>query len=152
MDQPKGNLDYRLGERDRLDDRLGERDRLDDRLGERDRLDDRLGKRDRLDVRLSARDGNTQRGSDRETEKEVSAMLEDYNLSLTDREDERSPPKLELASEFRRSLHSPPTHPPHTMDFSSVRFRPVMTSTYGHPRLELTEMGKVNKCVTNSKK
>jgi len=95
----------------------------------------------------------TQRVSDGETEKEVSAMLESYDMGLSDREDERSPPKLELASEFRHTRHSPPSHPspPHTMDISSVCFRPVpvmaqaeMTSTCGHPRLNFPELGKVN--------
>jgi len=81
-------------------------------------------------------------------------MLESYDMGLTDRKDELSPPKLELASEFRRSHHSPTSHLPHTMDISSVRFRPVpvmaqavMTFTYGHPRLELPEMGKVNNSI-----
>jgi len=117
----------------------------------RDRLGVRLGERDRLDDWLDDRDGKTKRVSDGETKKEVSAMLESYDMGLSDKEDERSPPKLELASEFRLSHHSPSSHPPHTMDISSVRFRPapvmaqaVMTSTYGHPRLELPEMGKVN--------
>jgi len=109
-------------------------------------LDDRLG------GRLGDRDGKTQRDSEGETEKEVSAMCKGYNVGLTDKEYDISPPKLELASEFRRHRLSPP-HPPHTMDISSVRYRPVpvmaqavLTSTYGHPRLELAEMGKVNIC------
>jgi len=99
-------------------------------------LDDRLGDREE------------RKNSDGETEREVSAMLEDYNMGLTDREDDISPPKLELASQFR-PRHSPPL--PHTMDISSVRFRPVLvmaqavlTSTYSHPRQELPEVGKVN--------
>jgi len=98
-----------------------------------------------LEDRLGDRDGK--KDSDGETEKEVSAMLEGYNMSLTDREDEISPPKLELVPQFRTR------HPPssHTMDISSVRYRPVpvmaqavLTSTYSYPRQELPENGKVN--------
>jgi len=107
-------------------------------------LDDRLG------VRLDDRDGKAQKYSEGETEKEVSAMFEGYNVGLTDREDDILPPKLELASEFRRPRLSPP-HPLHTMDISSVRYRPVpvmaqtvLTSTYGHSKLELPGKGKVN--------
>jgi len=104
------------------------------------------------DQGLGDRDRNALRVLEGETEKEVSAMLGSYDMCSSDREDERSPPKLEMASEFRHIHHSPPFHPPpHTMDISSVRFRPVpvmaqaeMTSTYGHPRLNLPEMGKVN--------
>jgi len=161
LDQTEGNLDDwsgereqlddRLGERDRLNDRLGERDRLDDRLGERDQLDDRLGERDRLGDWFGDRDGKIQRVSDEELEKKVSAMLESYDMGFSDREDERSPLKLKKISEFRRSHHYPSSHPPYAMDISSVRFWPVpvmaqavMTSTYGHPRLELPKMGKFN--------
>jgi len=134
---------------------------------ERGRLNDRLGERDRLDDRLGEREGKTQRVSDGETEKELSAMLEGYDMGLSDRKDERSPPKLELAHEYKkyvnsktthsptlcRQLPSPPTTSPlhHTMDISSVRFQPVpvkaqaeMTSTYGHPRLNWPAMAKVN--------
>jgi len=84
-------------------------------------------------------------------------------------EDERSPPKLELAEQnreyinskstqsptIRRTLPSPPSssHPPLiTRDFSSVRIRPVpvraqavMTSTYGHTRLNWPAVAKVNR-------
>jgi len=114
-------------------------------------------KRDRLDVRLGDRKGRTQRVSDGETEKEVSAMLEGYDFGVSDRDEERSPPKLEIASGYKRSLPSPQplshlTLPPHAMDISSVRFRPVpvmaqaeMTSTHGHPRPNLPDWGKVNK-------
>jgi len=128
------------------------------------KLDDWLDERDRLDERLSVRDVNTQRVSEAETEKEVSAMLQGYDLGLSDRDDERSPAKLELVSEFRHTHRSPPAHhsPPHhphphppppplAMDISSVRFRPVpvmaqavMTSIHGHPKPNLPEMGKIN--------
>jgi len=111
------------------------------------RLGDRLGKRDQLDDRLDDRKGKTE-GFGRGDRK---GMLGSYDMCSSDREDERSPPKLELAFEFRHTHHSPPSHLPHTMDITSVRFRPVpvvaqavMTSTYGHPRLNLPEMGKVN--------
>jgi len=109
-----------------------------------------------LDDRLGDRDGRTQRVSDGETEKEVSAMLEGYNLGVSDRDEERSPPKLEIASGYRHTLLSPnplfqTTLLPHTMDIPSVRLRPVpvmtqaeMTSTHGHPRLNLPEWGKIN--------
>jgi len=85
-------------------------------------LDDRLG------VWLRDRDGKTQKNSEGETKKEVSAMFEGYNVGSTDKEDDMSPPILELASEFKRPrISSPPTHsPPHAMDISSVRcFWPV---------------------------
>jgi len=86
----------------------------------RDQLDDRLGERDRLDHRLGDKDGKTQKVSDGETEKEVSAMLKEYDMGLSDRDDERSPPKLEIASGYRSTLLSPtfqPLHPlsPHEM-------------------------------------
>jgi len=81
-------------------------------------------------------------------------MLQEYDLGLSDRDDELSPPKLELESAYRHPTHSPSSHPPSpplAMDISSVRFRPVpvvaqaeMTSTYGHPRLNWPEMAKVN--------
>jgi len=81
-------------------------------------------------------------------------MLEGYDMGLSERDDERSPPKLEIASGYKTTLLSPTYHPPpppHTIDISSVRFRPVpvmaqaeMTSTYDHPRLNLPEWGKVN--------
>jgi len=109
---------------------------------------------------------NTQRVS--EAEEEVDAMLVGYDLGGSDRDEERSPPKLELVSEYRQPHHSPPTSypthasavthahhlhhpPPLTMDISSVRFQPVsvmaqaaMTSTYDHPRLNWPETAKVN--------
>jgi len=97
-----------------------------------------------------------------ETEKEVSAMLKDYEMCGSDRvDDELSPPKLELVSGYRQTHHSPPpisqpqptlssSHPPIAMDTSNVRFRPVsvmaqaeMTSTYGHPRLNWPDRAKV---------
>jgi len=99
-----------------------------------------------LEDRLGNRDGK--KNSDGETEREVSAMFESYNMCLTDREDDISSPKLEFASQFR------PRHSPllsYTMVISSVHFRPVpvmaqavLTSTYSHPRQELPEVGKVN--------
>jgi len=55
---------------------------------------------DRLDDLLGDRNGKAKKDSDGEMEKEVSAMLENYNMGLTDREDDISPPKLELASQF----------------------------------------------------
>jgi len=107
-----------------------------------------------LFYRLGERYGKTQRVSDEETEKKVSALLEGYDMGFSNRDDERSPPKLEIATGYRPTILSPIFHPPlppHTMDISSVRFRPVpvmahaeMTSTYGHPRLNLPEWGKVN--------
>jgi len=83
---------------------------LDDRLSERDRLDDQLGEKDR----------KTQRVSDGETEKEVIAILREYDMGLSDIDEERSPPKLEIASGYRSTLLSPtfqPLHPlsPHEM-------------------------------------
>jgi len=96
---------------------------------ERERSDDRLGERDQLDDRLGDRDGKTQRVSDGETEKEVSAMPKEYDMGLSDRDDERSPSKLEIASGYRPTLVSPTLqslHPlsPYAMDISSVCFRP----------------------------
>jgi len=82
---------------------------------------------------------NTQRVS--EAEEKGSAMLVGYDLGGSDRYEERSPPKLELVSEYRHPHHSPPAshhahapapahahpHPPSplTMDISIVRFQPV---------------------------
>jgi len=89
-------------------------------------------------------------------------MLVGYDLGCSDRDKERSPPKLELVSEYRHPHHSPPAShhapahahppPPLTMDISSVRLQTVsamaqaeMTSTYGHPRLNWPEMAKANR-------
>jgi len=97
-----------------------------------------------LEYRLSDKDGK--KDSDGEAEREVSHMFEGYNMGLTDKEDDISPPKLEFVSQFRPH-HSPPP----TIDISSVRYRPVpvmaqavLTYTYSHPRQELLENGKVN--------
>jgi len=68
--------------------------------------------RDRAGDRLSERDGKTKRGSDGETEKEGSDMLKGYNLALLDRDDERSPPKLESAFEYIDPHPSTPSHHP----------------------------------------
>jgi len=103
---------------------------------------------------------NIQRVSEAETEKEGNAMLQEYDLGLSDRDDERSPPKLKLVSEYRHPSHSPPFQPPPpplAMDIFSVRFRPVlvtaqaeMTSTNGHPRQNWPEIAKVNKNIVTS--
>jgi len=124
--------------------------------------------RDRAGDRLGERNVSTERVSEAETDNEMSAMMQDYDVVHSEGEDERSPPKLELAHEYRdyvnsknahshtirRTLPSPPTtFPPfhHTMYISSVRIRPtpvkaqaVMTSTHGHPRLNWPAMDKVN--------
>jgi len=125
--------------------------------------------RDRARDRLSERDVNTQRVglSELEIDKGMSAIMKDYDVVHSE-EDERSPPKLELAHQYReyvdskstqsptirRTLPSPPSSSPpllHTMDISSVRIRPVpvraqavMTSTHGHPRLNWPAVAKVN--------
>jgi len=97
--------------------------------------------RDRAGDRLSDRDVNTQRVSEVETDKEMSAMMRDYDVVHSE-EDERSPPKLELAHQYRkyvnskstqsptirRTFRSPPSSSPpllNTMDISSVRIWPV---------------------------
>jgi len=97
-----------------------------------------------LEERLGDKKGR--KNSDDETEREVRTMFEGYNMGLNDREDDISPPKLKLASQFR-----PRFSPFHTMDISSVGYQPVpvmaqaeLTSTYSHLRLKLPEMGKVN--------
>jgi len=73
-------------------------------------------------------------------------MLEGYNLGAEEKEGSISPPKLELVYHIRPCLSTL-----RTMDISSVRYRPApvltqaaLTSTYGHPRLELPSEGKVN--------
>jgi len=96
--------------------------------------------RDRAGDRLGERDVSTQRVSEVETDEEMSAMMRDYDAVHSEGKDERSPPKLELAHEYREygskithsptlphQLPSPPTtSPPRlTMDISSVRVRPV---------------------------
>jgi len=48
--------------------------------------------RDRAGDRFGERDVNTQRVSEAETKKEVSALMQEYDLGLSDREYERSPP------------------------------------------------------------
>jgi len=121
-----------------------------------DRVED--VERDREGDRLSERNVNTERVLEAETDKEVSAMLKGYDLRLSDKDDERSPPKLQLAHDYRNPSHSPllrrhhphPPPPPLAMDTSSVRFPPVpveaqaeMTSTYGHHRLNWPEMAKL---------
>jgi len=125
--------------------------------------------RDRVGDRLSEGNVNQERVSEVETDREVSAMMQEYDVIQSEGEDERSPPKLELAHEYREyrrkntlsptlhTLHTQPfssSHPPPplTMDIPSVRFQPVpvkaqaeMTSTYGHPRLNWPVTAKVNK-------
>jgi len=94
-----------------------------------------------------------------EAETEMSVLAREYDMGDSDREVERSPPKLELIAHhyreyirqaslpppIRRTLPTPPVTPPlsiSTMDIPSVRFQPVpeqaqaaITSTQGHPRL-----------------
>jgi len=124
--------------------------------------------RDRAGDRLGGRDVNTERVSEVETENQMSAMLQDYDVVPSEHGSERSPPILELAEHYReyilnkstqfptirRTLPSPPisSFSPHSaMDISSVRFRPVpvmaqaaMTSTQGHPRLTWSTELKYN--------
>jgi len=66
--------------------------------------------RDRAGDRLGERDGNAQRVS--EADEKLSAMLVGYNVGGFDRDDERSPPKLELVLEYRHTHHSPPNSYP----------------------------------------
>jgi len=131
-----------------------------------DRLEDI--ERDRAGNRLGERNVSTQRVSEAETDKEMSAIMQDYDVVHSEGEDERSPPKLKLAHEYRehnsKTIHSPTLRrqlpllqPPlffiiHVMDIPTVRFQPVplkaqaeMTSTYGHPRLHWPAMVKVNR-------
>jgi len=98
-----------------------------------------------VDERLGEKDGRV--NSDDEIEREVRTLVEGYDVGLDNREGSISPPKLKLASQFRPRL-SPPLH---TMDISSVRYRPApvltqaeLTSTYGHPRLEMPSKGRIN--------
>jgi len=124
--------------------------------------------RDRVGDRLSDSDMNAQRVSEVETEKGMSVMMKGYELVNSEGDDERLPPRLELAEQYRqyinskttqsptirRSLPSPPSSSPprlSTMDISSFRFRPVpataqavMTSTHGHPRLICPIAAKIN--------
>jgi len=124
--------------------------------------------RDREGDRLGEWNVNTERVAEVQTDIKMSAMMRDYGVVNSEWEDERSPPKLELAHEYReyinskttqsptirRTLPSPPSSSPpliHTMDISSVRIRPVpvkaqavMTSTHGHPRLNWPAVAKVN--------
>jgi len=57
-----------------------------------DRVED--SDRDRVGDRLSERQVNTERVSEVETDKEVSAMMKEYDLIHSEEDDERSPPKL----------------------------------------------------------
>jgi len=124
--------------------------------------------RDRARDRLGERDVSTQKVSEVKSDKEMSAMMRDYNVEHSEGKDERSPLKLELTEQYReymkikstqspnipRTLPSPPstsTPPLSTVDISSVRFRPVpvraqavMTSTHGHTRLIWPVAAKVN--------
>jgi len=124
--------------------------------------------RDRAGDQLGEIDVTTQRVLEVETDKEMSAMMKDYEVVNSEGEGERSPPKLELSEQYkeynnskstqsptiRRTLPSlPPSSPPplNTMDISSVRIRPVpvrvqavMTATHGHPRLNWPAVAKVN--------
>jgi len=111
--------------------------------------------------RLSERDIRTQRVSETETEleteKEVSAMLKYYDVCGSERDDERSPPKLELISVYIQPHHIPPSisqpqptltsfstsssHPPIAMDTSNVRFRPVSVMAQAEIHLPTTILG-----------
>jgi len=98
-----------------------------------------------VEERIGEKDGSKK--SDDEIETEVRTMLRGYDIGLDDREDSISLPTLKIFPTLR-----PRSFPPfHTMDISSVCYRPApvltqaeLTSTYGHPRLELPEVGKVN--------
>jgi len=119
--------------------------------------------------RLGDRNVNAQRVSEVETENQMSAMLQDYDVVPSEHEYERSPPILELAEHYReyilnksnqsptirRTLPTPPiitsSHPYSAMDISSVRFRPVpvmgqaaLTCNQGHPRLTWPTAQKYN--------
>jgi len=81
--------------------------------------------RDRQGDRLGDRDVNTQRVSEAETEREMSVLVREYDMGNSDREAERSPPKLELIAQhyreyvkqaslsppIRRTLPTPPLTP-----------------------------------------
>jgi len=120
----------------------------------RDREGDRLG--DEGD-RLGDRDLHAQRVSEADSEKEMSALVREYDMGNSDGEVERSPPKLELIAQHyreyikqaslsppvRRTLPTPPVTPPlpiSTMDISSFQPVPVqaqaaIASAHGHPRM-----------------
>jgi len=129
--------------------------------------------RDREGNRLSGRDVNEERVS--ETEMEMSAMIKGYDAVNSGEDDERSPPRLELVDHYRSYIHSKATQSPTirrtlpsppsisppplsnlpTMDFSSVRIRPVqamaqavMASTHGHPRPNWPTVAKFNITMT----
>jgi len=57
--------------------------------------------RDRAADRLSDRNVNAQRVSEVETETEMSAMIKGYDVVNSEGDDERSPPRLEFAEQYR---------------------------------------------------
>jgi len=62
--------------------------------------------RDWAGDRLSDRDVNTQRVSEVETDKEMRAMMKGYDVVNSEGDDERSPPKLKLAEQYRQYINS----------------------------------------------
>jgi len=75
-----------------------------------DRVEDM--ERDREGDRLSGRDVNAERVSEVETDREMSAMIKDYDIVNSGDDDERSPPRLELAEQYKDYIHSRPTQSP----------------------------------------
>jgi len=68
--------------------------------------------RDRKGDRLGEKKVSTERVSEAETDKEMSAMMKDYDVVNSEGEDERSPPKPELAKQYREYMKSKSTQSP----------------------------------------
>jgi len=68
--------------------------------------------RDRAGDQLSDRDVDAQRVSELETEKDMSAMMKAYDIVNTEGDDERSPPRLELAEQYRKYIYNKSTQFP----------------------------------------
>jgi len=109
---------------------------------------------DRMGTNVYERSGEKdgRLNSDDKVERKVRTMMEGYDVGMDNREGSISPPKLELASQFHPRF-SPPLH---TMDISSVRYRPApvltqaeLTSTYSHSRLEMPSEGRINRYCTS---
>jgi len=68
--------------------------------------------RDRVGDRLGDRNVNAQRVSEVETETEMSAMMKGYDVVNSEGDDERSPPRLELAEQYKEYIKVNPPNPP----------------------------------------
>jgi len=85
--------------------------------------------RDRAGDRLSDRNVNAQRVLEVETETEMSVMMKGYDVVNSEGDDERSPPRLELAEQYREYINSKTTQSPPYTALSLLLHYPLLLLT-----------------------